>query len=689
MNFLAELRRRNVIRMAGLYLVGAWLITQVAGTVLPMFDAPPWLPRSVVLLLAIGFIPALIIAWVFELTPDGLKRDAEVAPDASIAPQTAQRMNRMLLMVMTLALGYFAFDKFVLSSKQEAPAATAADPALPGATTAADKDIVRGIAVLPFDNLSPDPDNAYFAGGIHEEVLTKLSRIAELRVISRTSMERIAEQKLDMKAIGQRLGVSHVMEGSVRRAGEQIRVTVQLIEASSDNHVWAENYDRKLDDVFAIQSEIALAIARQLEITLSPTLQSNLDDRPTRNQAAYDLYLRAMAERRVWRGAPSFRAMIDFLEPAIAADPDFLQARALLADAYGRMYWFGEDPDNHYVAKARNLVADIESRWPGRPESLLAQAQLLYNVDRNYTAALQKFRAAEIELPGNPDVLRGISSSLKRLGRADEFLAAARRWQALDPETAVTYTEVMFALDALDRFDEEIAVGEEAVRKFPEDESNAFWLASAKLKHRGDIAAMLDFGRRFKARSDPEAAKIISMARFVSGDIDGALAVRAERPIDNPIMNAELDAEQADLLQLIGRSQEAQALAARALAVVGAAIAEDRPAPRGLVAVWFAKSAVIAAQAGDLDKAAAWEQRASATPVSGLEDQTLLAEHMADLQRFLGEPEAAWRSKAKTIDAFTGTRRGQLLAFKAYYDKLYGQSPSYRAYMAKIAGAKP
>ncbi|MBP6077494.1 MAG: hypothetical protein KA505_01625 [Xanthomonadales bacterium] len=688
MSFLAELRRRNVIRMAGLYLVGAWLVTQVAATVLPLFDAPEWMARSVVVLLAIGFVPALVIAWVFELTPEGLKRDAEVAPGQSIAPQTARRMDRMLLLVMALALGYFAFDKFVLSARPQAPVAAADSPALPAATTTTGKDIVRGVAVLPFDNLSPDPDNAFFAGGIHEEVLTKLSRIGELRVISRTSMERIAKEGLEVSAISQRLGVSHVLEGSVRRAGDQVRVTVQLIDAATDNHVWAENYDRKLDDVFAIQSEIAIAIAGQLEISLSPKVQANLGDRPTKNQVAYDLYLRAIEERRVWRGAATFPVMIALLEPAVAADPDFLQARMRLADAYGRMYWFGEDPDNRFVDLARNLVADIEQRWPGRPDSLLAQAQLLYNVDRNYAAALEKFRAAEMELPGNTEVLRGISSSLKRLGRNEEFLVATRRLHALDPEVPVTYTETMFALHALGRYDEEIALGEQAVRKFPEDESNAYWLAAAKLNQRGDINAMLDYGRRFSSHSETNAPGMVAMARFVTGDIEGALAVRAERRGANPITNARLDAEQADLLQLVGRSSEAQALAARAFDVVKAAIAEGRPAPRGQVAAWYADAGAIAALAGDREMAAGWAREANAAPVASLEEQTRLAEYLADLWRFLGDPEAAWRSKATTIDALNGTPQGTLRAFKSYYDKLYGQSPSYRAYMASLVAEK-
>ena len=686
MSLLSELKRRNVIRMAGLYLVGAWLVTQVAATVLPLFGAPDWLARSMILVLAIGFIPALAFAWIFEVTPDGIKRDDGVPLEKSIAPQTAQRMNRMIIAVLALAIVYFCFDKFVLVPQRDAARVetTQAATAPRAAGTAAATAVGPGIAVLPFDNLSPDPENAFFAGGVFEEVLTKLSKVPELRVISRTSMEQIAKEQLEVSAIGKRLGVSHVLEGSVRRAGDRVRVTVQLIEAATDNHVWAENYDRTLDDVFAIPSEIALAIADHLKITLSKHLQSSLSARATTNQVAYDLYLRATEERRTWRGSASFQAMIALLEPAVKEDPDFLDARVLLAEAYGRMYWLGEDPDNRYVAKARALVADINARWPDRPESVLAQAQLLYNVDRNYAAALQKFELAQVSLPGELAVVRGISSSLKRLRRNQEFLVAARRWQSLDPESQVTYGEVMFALEYNQRYDEAIALGEAGVRRFPEDESTAFALANMKLKYRGELEPMLAYGRRFSVGSELDRNEMLVAARFASGDLDGALAVRADRKSGNPLRNAVYDAAQADLLQLAGRTAEAKPLAARAYAAVRAAVDAGQPAPRGQVAAWFARAAAIAALAGDRDTAAAWQRQASAAAISTQEERLARDRGLADMHRFLGNPEAAWGLASAQIGQIDGLNEQHLRALQPFYDRLYWQSPSYRAYMARF-----
>src|SRR5947207_9312132 len=217
-NFFAELKRRNVVRMAGLYLVGAWLLVQVAGTVLPMFGAPDWLPRTVVILLAIGFLPALMLSWVFELTPQGLKRDEDVPSEQSIAPQTARRMDRMIIAVLVLALGYFVFDKFVLA------------PGRVSSTNDSSSGVnAKSIAVLPFENLSEDKANAYFAEGMQDEILTRLAKIADLKVISRTSTQHYKSSPDDLPQIARQLGVTHVLEGSVQKAGDAVRVNVQLI----------------------------------------------------------------------------------------------------------------------------------------------------------------------------------------------------------------------------------------------------------------------------------------------------------------------------------------------------------------------------------------------------------------------------------------------------------------------------
>ena len=268
MSLLAELKRRNVIRMAGLYLVGAWLITQVAGTVLPMFGAPDWVPRTIVIVLAIGFIPAIAFAWIFELTPDGIKRDEKVPLEKSIAPQTAQRMNRMLIAMLMLALVYFGFDKFVLAPRR-APAAitanatpTASTPtkASPAAAAASD----NSIAVLPFVDMSQGRDQEYFSDGLSEELLNQLAQIPQLRVIARTSSFSFKGKEVDVAEIARILKVGHVLEGSVRKSGDTLRITAQLIRTSDSSHLWSQTYDRKLTDIFMVQDEISTEVVNAL-----------------------------------------------------------------------------------------------------------------------------------------------------------------------------------------------------------------------------------------------------------------------------------------------------------------------------------------------------------------------------------------------------------------------------------------
>ena len=234
-SFFDELKRRNVVRMAGLYLVGAWLLVQVAGTLLPMFGAPDWMPRSVVIILAIGFLPALIFSWVFELTPQGLKRDEDVAPEQSIAPQTARHMNRMIIAVLVLALAYFGFDKFVLTPRREVALVAATEKSVAARSAPESKSGVsaKSVAVLAFANLSDDKGSEYFSDGISEELLTVLQKIPGLHVAARTSAFSFKGKNATAQEIGEKLGVAHLVEGSVRKAGDIVRIAARLTQANT------------------------------------------------------------------------------------------------------------------------------------------------------------------------------------------------------------------------------------------------------------------------------------------------------------------------------------------------------------------------------------------------------------------------------------------------------------------------
>src|SRR6266481_6209430 len=270
-HFFAELKRRDVIRFAGLYLVGAWLLTQVASTVLPMFGAPDWLPRSIVILLVIGFVPALIFSWAFELTPQGLKRDEDVPLEQSIAPETGRRMDRMIIVVLVLALAYFAVDKFLLSPRREKSAARMPSSESNPAPNE------KSVAVLAFANLSDDKGSEYFSDGISEELLTVLQKIPGLHVAARTSAFSFKGKNATAQEIGEKLGVAYLVEGSVRKSGEAVRIAARLTRADSGEELWSENFTRDLKDVFAVQSELAETIVAQVRDRLTGSAADSAD----------------------------------------------------------------------------------------------------------------------------------------------------------------------------------------------------------------------------------------------------------------------------------------------------------------------------------------------------------------------------------------------------------------------------
>ncbi len=345
MKLLAELKRRNVIRMAGLYLVGAWLLVQVAATLLPVFDAPGWVMKVLVGLLAFGFLAALVFSWIYELTPDGLKRDGEVAATQSIAPQTARRMDRMIIVVMALALGYFALNKFVLApgrvdvaNAASPPAAVATDPAdsAPAATAAQDLPAPadpKSIAVLAFANMSADQDNEYFSDGVAEEILNALAKVDDLKVAGRTSSFYFKGRNESLAAIGSTLGVAHVLEGSVRKQGERLRISAKLLRVSDGVEMWADTFDGTDADIFALQETIAQQVTSELKVALDAGQQDRLVDVGTRDPDAYALYLRA-TEVFNQRDVTRYEGAIASLLQALELDPQFARAHSRLATLY-------------------------------------------------------------------------------------------------------------------------------------------------------------------------------------------------------------------------------------------------------------------------------------------------------------------------------------------------------------------
>src|SRR5256886_6046258 len=340
--FCAELKRRNVYKVAVAYAIVSWLLIQIATQVFPFFEIPNWVVRLVVLLLIIGFPIALFLSWAFEITPEGIKRAEDVDVGKSITHQTGRKLVWSTAVLAVVAIALFAYQ--VWRSKSTVGSVTSSSRS--EETTASIPK--KSIAVLPFENLSRDPDNAFFTDGVQDEILTDLAKVADLKVISRTSvMQYKTGAQRNLREIGQQLGVAHLLEGSVQRAANKVRVNAQLIDARNDAHLWAQTYDRDLADVFAIQSEIAKAIADQLQAKLSPSEKVAMEQRPTSDVAAFDLYSRA----KTLLLSTSFNAIagknmlqaVDLLNQAVARDSSFFEAYAQLAIVNGNLYFLNID----------------------------------------------------------------------------------------------------------------------------------------------------------------------------------------------------------------------------------------------------------------------------------------------------------------------------------------------------------
>ena len=436
--FLAELRRRNVLRMAGLYLVGAWLVVQVASTLLPAFGGPGWMLRTVIVVLAIGFVPALVFSWVFEWTPAGLKRDAEVPLSESIAPQTARRLDRLIIVFLALALAYFAFDKFVLAPRRAAETVVAQRVAMRGGAEV----VSKSIAVLPFKNLSGNPQSDAFVDGMHDDLLTQLAKIGALKVISRTSVEEYRDTKKNLRQIAAELGVANILEGGVQRAGSRVRINAQLIDAQTDQHLWAETYDRELNanTLFELQSDIARSIAGALRAQLLPGESASIDRRLTSDLDAWLAYRTALQLlNRAFAGdLDAATTQVDF---ALERDPGFAAAWALRSRIAIARYWF-EDPSPANLEASREALDRGLALEPDSPELRLAEGYYHYWGHRDYARALAATDAALRSIPNDADLhlLRGFI--LRRKGDWQASILAQQRALEFDPRNALGHNEL-------------------------------------------------------------------------------------------------------------------------------------------------------------------------------------------------------------------------------------------------------
>ena len=506
--FFEEVRRRKVYRVAAAYVIAAGFIIQISSAVFPVWELPNWTFRFVVVLLLIGFPIALILAWAYDVTPQGIR--------ATPAPGTHRRRNLIMLiatgLVVSAAAGFFLLPR--VSARK----------------------IDKSIAVLPFENLSDDKENAYFADGIQGDVLTNLSKIGDLKVISRTSVMSYRGKASNVREIGKALGVATILEGSVRRIGNRVRVNVQLINASNDEHMWAEEYDRDLTDIFAIQTDLAQKIAGELRAKLSPVEKARIERRPTENGEAYLAFIQAhdlFTRPDKLRGDTEKAEQL--FEQATKLDPGFAGAFAGLAMVHDWMY-HGHDPTPARKEKARTAAEAAVRLQPDLPEAHLALGFYYYYCERNYQEALNEFAIAKRNLPNSADVYLAIGAIERRQGKWVQSTANLEKAASLSPKDAW----ILVNLGDNYRANRDFEAADKTYGRAIEAAPNSFGVRAHKAKlafdWKGDLSVMEKELAKMLPGVDPDGVVTFTCVQFLmlQRKFPEALGVLKQLPRDVP-----------------------------------------------------------------------------------------------------------------------------------------------------------
>jgi len=515
-----------------------------------------------------------------------LKRDEDVAVEQSIGPQTGRRMDRMIIAVLLLALGYFAADKFVLAPRRQAAVVADKNEAGPTLSPNEPKTNAKSIAVLPFENLSDDKANAYFADGVQDEILTDLAKVADLKVISRTSVMAYRNAAArNLREIGQQLGVAHLLEGSVQRASGKIRINAQLIDARSDAHLWAQTYDRDLSDIFAIQTEIAKTIADQLQAKLSPKEEAVVEAKPTKDMVAYDLYLRASEIGRTVAssvgsgGLDGTKREVELLNQAVGRDPAFVQALCKLADSHGYLHWLNDNSAPH-VELARKAVEAAGRLQPDAGEVHLSRALLYYRGSLDYAPALAELALAHRVLPNDGSVPFLAAMIERRQGKWDESIRHCEQAVALDPRAIPLISELSTTYLILRRYDEAAKTLDAALAWAPLDFGMKFLRALVDLEWKADLGRWRTVVGEESSTADPSdlagARLILALTERDYHAAEKALPVAGQSEFDNNGFFFPREWGEAIIARGLGDKARANSafLAARERA---AAAAKDRP----------------------------------------------------------------------------------------------------------------
>jgi len=571
--FFQELQRRKVYRVAAAYIVAAGFLIQIASAAFPAWELPNWSLRLVIALLLIGFPIALLLAWAYDITPQGIQSTPKT-------PGAHRRRNLILLIVTAViasaSAGFFLLPRAVWHK------------------------IDKSVAVLPFQNLSSDPENAYFADGIQDEVLTRLAKIADLKVISRTSTQRYQSEPGNLSEIAKQLGVTNILEGSVQKAADQVRVNVRLINVQTGSQLWAETYDRKFSDIFVVESEIAKGIAESLQAKLTGREEQALAARPTNNPQAYDAYLRGLAfEARGNYSSDALFKAIDFYDLAVRRlDPNFALAWARLSGAHALLYFNRGDTTVARRNAAREALENAQRLQPDSPETLLFLGYYQYWVLRDYSMAKATFGRVSKMLPGNSEVSYALGAIARREGHWDESVAYWERGLALDPRNTALLTEVAYTYAALRQFSTALKLYDRALNILPNElylmaskasiyqaEGNlqeaAKSLVQVNAQTDSDVAVRVKLTQLRLERNPTEATQLVqarqARLQFTFGIDKGIkqVGLALVQRVAGDIASAKAAAEQARYtLEPLRKDQPDNAFVAAALAVAYATLDE-------------------------------------------------------------------------------------------------------------------
>jgi len=547
MGIFSELKRRNVFRVSIAYIFAAWLLAQVADLLLDVLGAPDVVLRSVVVILALGLVPAVVFAWAFEITPEGVKKESEINRSNSITNQTAKKLDLLTIGLMFATVAFVIVERYLPGSADTAPekqivqAAPATGPASEDSTSPSPTDAIeadlRFIAVLPFANRSNQDDDLFFTDGIHDDLLTQLAKIHDLTVISRTSVMVYRDTSKNLKEIGAELDVGTILEGGIQKVGNRVRINAQLIEVATDKHLWAETFDRELtaENIFDIQSEIARRIVHAVAGELTPEEEMLLSEVPTQNLAAYEAYLRA---REVYFVANYSRtqesAAQPWLEKAIALDPEFTQAYAMLAGLYGQIYWRGIDTSEALLKKYRETIDKALALNPRSPSALRASAQYYYRAEYDYQKSLQLLNEAIENAPGSVDLHGDLGLCKRRLGMWSESIASFRRALQLDPANRFYHAIMVETMSAINDWQSIVDSTVPLEDANPDDLDIQITRAIAQMNLTGDLEPLEKVFNKMNLVGTTNYARFSARVHWLKRDVDATIAV-----LNSPIWERE------------------------------------------------------------------------------------------------------------------------------------------------------